>query len=80
MASFFSVSKRQSGKSGLPSYDADAGIKSAGPQLVLLYRMNRDWGLELLAAYDRLTGDAEDSPIVKDRDQFRAGLGVSYRF
>ena len=33
--------------------------------------------------YDRLVGDAEDSPIVDDggsRDQFTGGVSVAYQF
>lgn len=40
------------------------------------------FGLYGYAGYDRLTGEAKDSPIVAagKKDQFSAGLALTYRF
>jgi outer membrane scaffolding protein for murein synthesis (MipA/OmpV family) len=41
------------------------------------------WGIAAIANVNRLTGDAEDSPIVADHGsatQFTAGVFLSYRF
>ena len=77
---YFSISPGQSSRSGLPLYDADPGFKSAGLTILSIYSLNRHWGVQALAAYDRLLGDTADSPVVKDGNQYRAGLGISYRF
>ena len=77
---YFSISPGQSFRSGLRVYDASAGFKSAGFNILSIYSINRHWGVQALAAYDRLLGDTADSPVVRDRNQYRAGLGVSYRF
>ena len=38
--------------------------------------------LHIRGGYDRLVGDAADSPIAEagSKDQFSIGVGVSYRF
>jgi len=33
-----------------------------------------------MAGYDRLVGDAADSPVVRDENQYLAGAGLSYLF
>ena len=80
MDQFFGVSAAQSGRSGLAPFDADAGIKSFGPRLVAGYKISEQWGLTGLLSYDRLLDDAADSPITRDKDQFMAGLGLSWRY
>jgi outer membrane scaffolding protein for murein synthesis (MipA/OmpV family) len=76
MGSFFGISKKQSSRSGLPAYEADAGIKTVGTRLFVLYRLNRHWDVQCSASYKILT----DSPVVKDENQFIGSLGLSYRF
>lgn len=80
MDAYFGVSSAQSGSSGLARFDPGSGFKSVGGGLGLFYRFNRDWGAQLFLSYDRLVGDAADSPIVKDEDQYKAALGLAYSF
>lgn len=80
MDEFFSVSAGQSVASGLAVKDADAGFKSYGARVLAGYRFNRNWRAISRFSYDRLVGDAADSPITKDRDQFAIGLGLVRRF
>ena len=80
METYFGVTDSQSASSGLPFYEADAGVKSCGLQIVALFEIDRHWGIQVMAGYDRLFCKAADSPIVKDEDQYRAGAGLSYRF
>jgi MipA family protein len=69
--------------SGLAAYDLDSGFYAVGAQAGLTYRVGRNWGLQGYAGYDRLIGDAADSPIVRgfgSRDQFSGGLGLFFEF
>jgi MipA family protein len=81
---FYGVNPAQSALTGLPVYDVDGGIHSAGALAAARYRLGPSWGLEAYGRYDRLLGDAKDSPLVLSsvgsRDQFEVGLGLSYRF
>lgn len=78
--SYFSVTPRQSVNSGLPAYDADSGVNGVGAGVLALVFLNKHWSLQALCNYERLVGDAGDSPIVQDKNQVRAGLGFSYQF
>ena len=82
MESFFGISAKQSANSGLKRYDADAGIKDISLSLTAGYKIssNCDWRLGGKVEYKRLVGDAADSPIVEDENQFLAGIGISYHF
>lgn len=67
----------------LDSFDAEGGLHSAGLGASATYRLTPQVDLKFYAEYDRLLGDAADSPIVSDRgseDQFTLGIGASYRF
>ncbi len=84
MDTYFSVSSAEAAASGgkLSAYNAGTGFKSVG----LAARASYDWTdktrLHLQAGYDRLVGDAADSPITAQgsKDQFSVGMGVSYKF
>ena len=69
---------------GLPAaYDPDGGIYAVGGVANLTYRLGRNWGLQGYAGYDRLVGDAANSPIVRafgSRDQFSGGGGLWLEF
>jgi len=45
-----------------------------------VYGLSPNWGIFVMSGYDRLLGDAADSPLTEDRDQFRTGLGLAYTF
>ena len=80
---YFSVTPAVAAATGLPVYDAEGGIHSVGAAAGLTYMLSRDWGLYTFAGYDRLVGDAADSPIVRafgSRDQYSAGIGLFYSF
>jgi outer membrane scaffolding protein for murein synthesis (MipA/OmpV family) len=79
MNEYFSISKSQSSRSGLSVYDTDPGFKSVGFHLLSIYSINRNWGVQAMARYGRLIGDAADSPVVKDENQYLLGLGLSYK-
>ena len=78
MESFFAVDNQQSADSGLKKYDADAGIKDVSISMTSGYRITNRWRIGGKLEYKRLVGDAADSPIVDDENQFLAGISLSY--
>jgi outer membrane protein len=69
--------------SGLAAYNPGSGFYAFGGRAGLTQRLGRNWGLFGYAGYDRLIGDAADSPIVRQfgsRDQFSGGLGLFIEF
>lgn len=76
MGNRFSIDQADAERSGLDEYDADAGIKNATLTGSLTFRLTQSLSLTSLAAYTRLFGDAEDSPIVDDRGSPNQALGA----
>jgi len=80
---YYSVAPADAGPSGLPAYDAGAGIQAVGATVGALTQLSQRWGLSTYAKYERLVGDAADSPIVRtygSRDQISGGLALTYTF
>jgi len=80
---FFGVDAAGAAASGLPQFDAEGGIRDVGATAVVTYRFTEKWGVNSVASYSRLIGDAADSPVVTQEgspDQLFFGLNVSYRF
>ena len=83
MESFYGITGRQSVRSGIRQYDADAGFRDVFIGLASGYKFSNSWTVTVQAQYRRLVGDAVDSPIVDDkgsRNSVVAGLGLSYTF
>lgn len=78
MESFFGVDSRQASDSGLKRYNANAGFKDIKLSVTAGYAITNRWRLGGLVEYKRLVGDAADSPIVDDKNQFLAGFSLSY--
>ena len=58
-------------------------MQSVGAAAGFIRQLDRRWSVHGYARYDRLVGDAADSPIVRaygSRDQFSGGLAMSYTF
>lgn len=70
------------GAGGLGAYEPGSGLYSAGATAGLRLPVSRVFGLYGYLGYDRLVGEAKDSPIVTSgsADQFSAGLSLTYRF
>ena len=77
---YFNVNSVEASNSAFDEFDADGGLLSAGVEIGAAYRINNRWGVDATVNYDRLTGDAEDSPISIDDDQFSASIGFTRRF
>ena len=83
MESYFGIDDKNSLKSGLDTFKADSGIKDVGLIVPVVYSAWDHWSIMGVAAYKRLLGDAEDSPVVDDegdKNQFVAGALLVYRF
>ncbi|QIG80598.1 MipA/OmpV family protein [Stakelama tenebrarum] len=82
-SAYFDVTPGDAITSGLPVYDADGGLHSAGAAAAYLQKIDRRWSVYGYVKYDRLLGDGKDSPIVTQlgsRDQFSGGIALFYTF
>lgn len=82
MQTYFGISPAQAANSvaGLSAFDADEGIKDVYVNASATYDVTRNFELRASLGYQRLLGDAEDSPVTLDADQFSGALGAAYRF
>ncbi|WP_127076699.1 MipA/OmpV family protein [Rhodomicrobium lacus] len=65
------------------AYNAGGGLNSVGVSASARYDVNERWSIRGFAEWNRLEGDAADSPLVKlrgDEDQWQAGIGAAYKF
>ena len=80
---YFDINAIQSAASGLPQWQAKAGTRSAGLGAQARYRLDQQWSSHVFVEYDRLIGDAADSPLVQQRgdpNQYTFGAGITYTF
>jgi outer membrane protein len=80
---YFGVSPAAATAAGLPQYRPDGGIHAAGVTSGLVAQLSKSWGVYTYARYDRLLGDAADSPLVRrfgSRNQLSGGLALTYTF
>jgi outer membrane protein len=78
MESFFGIDAKQSADSGLKRYSAESGFKDVNLTMTTGYSITNRWRIGGIIEYKRLVGDAADSPIVDDKNQFLAGFSLSY--
>jgi outer membrane scaffolding protein for murein synthesis (MipA/OmpV family) len=80
---YFGVGPEASLDSGLPVFAADGGLMAVGVAAGYLRQLDPRWGVSLYAKYDRLVGDAADSPVTRrlgSADQFHGGVALTYTF
>ena len=80
---YFGVTPAAALATGLPIYRPSGGIYGVAFATGLSYQFNPSWGVFGYGRYERLVGDAGKSPIVRafgSRNQFSAGIGLSYTF
>ncbi|MBR9883807.1 MAG: MipA/OmpV family protein [Oceanospirillales bacterium] len=68
--------------SGQP-YRSSGGVVGWNIPFRVTTFLNKEWLISVGGRYEKLTGDAGDSPIIKQRGddtQWPVGLGVSYIF
>ena len=83
METYFGIDGADAARSGLDTFDADGGFKDVGLSLAAGYGGREGLGVTGIAAYKRLLGDAEDSPVVDDEgdaNQLFAGVLITYGF
>ena len=81
--SYFGISARQAAGSGLRPFRASAGIRDVGFSLSSRLPLWRGLALVAVLNYERLLGDAADSPLTAglgDANQLSASTGLIYRF
>lgn len=82
---YFGVTPAVATRTGLAAFDPGSGIYAVSGVASARRQFGEGdrWGVHAFVRYDRLVGDAADSPIVAAfgaRDQYSAGLGLSYTF
>jgi len=90
---YFSITPTQSantvalaptnGLAPLPVYTAGGGVYSYGAGGQIKYRFSREWATHAFVEYERLQGDAANSPLVAQRgdpNQWTFGAGITYSF
>ncbi len=80
---YFGVTPAAALTSGLAAYDPGGGVQSVGVTAGYHRMLGRNWGIAVYGRYDRLVGDAADSPVVRQlgsRSQPSGGIALSYTF
>jgi len=77
---YFGITPQQAVATGLPAYDAGAGLRSVQLGLIGDIDLARNWVGLWGVSLQQLQADAKDSPITRDRSNWYANAGVAYRF
>jgi outer membrane protein len=79
---YLGVTSQQSAASGLREFNPDGGVKGFGASAIARYQLTRHWAVVGKFDYERLIGDAADSPITDlgTENQFTGALGLTYKF
>ncbi|MFK3888955.1 MipA/OmpV family protein [Sphingomonas sp. NPDC079357] len=80
---WFGVDDRAAAATGLQRYTPKAGLRSVALTGSASKEISRHWGIEAQATYERLVGDAADSPIIRRADsstQLQLAVGMHYTF
>jgi outer membrane protein len=80
-SSFFDVTAAETVRTGLRTFDAEAGFKDVKVGLMGLFHLSQNWHVGGGLYYGRMLGDAHNSPVVDDQgsaNQLFAGLSLLY--
>lgn len=82
LETYLGVTPAEEMTSSFLAFEPDGGVKGAGVEGEAKYRLTPHWAVVGKASYERLLGDAADSPIAEEgsENQFTAALGLTYRF
>jgi outer membrane protein len=82
MRTYFGVTDREAARSEFASFTPSRAIYSTGFEVGLYQPVKADWGLTASVRYDRLRGEAADSPVVQQgsQNQWTAMLGLTRYF
>lgn len=74
---YFGVTPAESAASGtLAAFAPGAGVVSTGIEIGMAYDLGNDWGVEGTISYDRLQGDAANSPITAQGSRNQGSVSV----
>ncbi len=80
---FFSVTPAQSLASGLPTYDAQRGMRDIGGSFNAYVNIGKHWSLNPYVSYSYIFDEYAQTPIIEqfgDRNQYRAGFHLMREF
>lgn len=80
MQAWFGVTPAQALRSGMPAYQADAGIRRYGVGVNWTHTFNAQWFSTVGVGLYRLGNQAANSPITVDRNQGVFSASIGYRF
>jgi outer membrane scaffolding protein for murein synthesis (MipA/OmpV family) len=85
MDTYFGVTPEEAERSPFLNtpYEPHSGVRYVGAEAAMAYHWNKHFRTIVDLSYHRLSEGAADSPVVAiagDRNQFFAGIGVSYSF
>ncbi|WP_429922781.1 MipA/OmpV family protein [Agrobacterium vitis] len=84
MNKYFGVSTAEASRNGrINAFDASAGIKSVGFTVSATYTISPDMSVQLYNRFERLVGDAADSPVTSElgtRNQNTIGIAFNKSF
>lgn len=84
MSTYFGITSKEAANSPVfdKPYSAGAGFNSVGIAATGSYELTEKTKLYVRGGWDRLIGDAGNSPIVEEgsNNQFYGGAGITYRF
>ena len=80
MQSYFGITSQQSLVTGLPAYSAGAGASAVSYGLLGSIDVGRPWIVLWGAHMQQTQGDAQGAPIVQDRTNWYANIGIGSRF
>ena len=80
---YFTITPEQSLRSGLPTYNADAGFRDIGGSFNAYINIRRNWSLNPYVSWRYIFDGFNDTPIIAlygDRNQFTAGFHLLREF
>lgn len=83
MDTYFGVNASDSLRSGLQPFDPESGFRDIAFSATLSYEISGHWGIALGGRYQRLLGDAANSPVVASAgsaNQYIATLMATYTY
>lgn len=80
MNRWFGVTDAQSARSGYPRYSANAGLKSVGAGITMIWFINKHWFMTADGAIEQLVGRASHSPITQSSTNAVMDMSVNYQF
>lgn len=81
--SFYGLTTAQASATGFndkKAYTPGSGVESIGLEIEGFYKLDRNWGVLAELEYQRLSGDAKDSPFTNEDSQTSARMGLIYKF